>query len=57
MPAKSVAQRRLMAIAEHHPSKLRGKMPQMSKKSMHDYASTKEGSLPSKVKPAQASKS
>ncbi len=56
MPAKSVAQRRYFAIAEHHPGKLRGKMPQMSKGEMHKFAATKEGPLPSKVKPAQASK-
>lgn len=56
MPAKSVAQRRFFAIAEHKPGILRGKMPKMSKAEMHKFAATKEGPLPSKVKPAQASK-
>lgn len=44
MPAVSEKQRRLMAIAEHHPSKLykrnRG-VAKMSKSQLHDFASTK----------------
>ena len=59
MPAKSVAQRRAMAIAEHHPGQLYARnkgMAKMSKGQLHDFAATKEGPLPSKVKPAQASK-
>ena len=44
MPAKSVAQRRLMALAEHHPDKLhkqnRGLL-NMSQSQLHDFASTK----------------
>lgn len=51
MPAKSVAQRRLMAIAEHHPSKVMGKnrgVLSMSKGKLHDFAKTKEKGLPNK---------
>jgi len=49
MPAKSKAQRRAMAIAEHAPSKLykRNKgLKKMSKKDLSDFASTKESRLP-----------
>jgi hypothetical protein len=49
MPAKSVAQRRLMAIAEHSPEELyeRNKgLLDMSKSQLHDFASTKEKNLP-----------
>lgn len=46
MPAKSVKQRRFMAIAEHEPEKLRGEMPHMSKNEMHKFASTSEKGLP-----------
>lgn len=53
MPAKSKAQRRLFAIAEHHPGKLfarnRGLL-KMSKKELHKYSSTKEKGLPEKKK-------
>lgn len=61
MPAKSEAQRRAMAIAEHHPSKLYGKnkgLLKMSKSQLHDFAATKEKGLPhyAKTRPAQASK-
>lgn len=49
MPAGSMAQRRLMAIAEHHPEELykrnRGVLS-MSKSDLHKYASTKEKGLP-----------
>jgi hypothetical protein len=49
MPAKSIAQRRAMAIAEHHPEQLneanRG-LRKMSKSQLHDFASTKEAKLP-----------
>ena len=51
MPATSEAQRRMMAIAEHHPGKLhtrnRGVLS-MSKGQLSDYASTKEKGLPKK---------
>jgi len=49
MPAKSVKQRRLMAIAEHHPEKLYKKnkgVAKMSKKELHEYATTSEKGLP-----------
>ena len=44
MPAKSEAQRRLMAVAEHHPEKLYAKnrgVLKMSKSDLHDFAATK----------------
>lgn len=53
MPAKSKKQRRAMAIAEHHPEKLKKKnrgLLKMTKSQLHDYASTKEKGLPKKVK-------
>lgn len=52
MPAKSVAQRRFMAIAEHEPGELRGKKPDMSHSEMHKFASTSEKGLPKKKKPS-----
>jgi hypothetical protein len=48
MPAKSQAQRRLMAIALHHPDLLKGKnrgVLKMDKSDMEDFASTKEKGL------------
>ena len=48
MPATSKAQRRAIAIAEHAPKKLykRNKsLLGMSRKDMHDFASTKEKGL------------
>lgn len=49
MPAVSQKQRRLMAIAEHHPEELnpenRGLL-KMSHQQLHDFASTKEKGLP-----------
>ena len=53
MPAKSKAQRRAMAIAEHHPEKLykRNKgLKKMSKSQLSEFASTKEKKLPKKKK-------
>lgn len=53
MPAVSKKQRRLMAIAEHEPDKLYKKnkdVAKMSKKQLHEFASTKEKGLPKKVK-------
>lgn len=48
-PSESVAQRQAMAIAEHHPEKLyernRGLL-KMSKKQLHEFASTKDKGLP-----------
>ena len=46
MPAKSVAQQRLMAIALHHPSKLRDKsVLKMGKEKLKDFAETKHAGL------------
>ena len=53
MPAKSKAQRKAMAIAEHHPEKLykRNKgLKKMSKKDLREFARTKEKGLPRKKK-------
>ncbi len=44
MPAKSIAQRQLMAIAEHHPEKVKAKnrgVLKMSHEQLHDFADTK----------------
>ena len=44
MPAVSDKQRRLMAIAEHHPSKVRKAnrgVLKMSHQQLHDFAATK----------------
>lgn len=52
MPAKSVAQRRAIAISEHSPDKLYSRnkgLLSMSKEDQHDFASTKETGLPGKV--------
>jgi len=51
MPAKSISQRRAIAIALHHPEKLykRNKeLLDMSVKDAQDYASTSEKGLPKK---------
>jgi hypothetical protein len=52
MPAKSQAQQRLFAIAEHEPGKLkkanRGLL-KMSKGKLSEFASTKRTGLPEKV--------
>ena len=53
MPAKSIAQQKLMAIAKHSPSKVfaRNKgVLGMSKKSLGDFASTSLKGLPKKVR-------
>lgn len=44
MPAKSIAQRQLMAIAEHHPEEVSAKnrgVLKMSHKQLHEFADTK----------------
>lgn len=49
MPAKSQAQQRLMALAEHDPSKVSAKnksVLDMGKSSLHDFAATKRKGLP-----------
>lgn len=51
MPAKSKAQRRAMAIAEHEPGKLYARnkgLKKMGKEELSDWASTKEKGLPKK---------
>ena len=51
MPAKSRAQRIVMAIAEHHPEKLYARnkgLKKMSKSQLHDFASTPEKGLSKK---------
>lgn len=51
VPAKSVAQRRAIAIAEHAPGKLyqRNKgLLSMDREDMHDFAATSEKGLPKK---------
>ena len=54
MPATSIKQRRLFAIAEHHPEQLhkanRGLLG-LSHQALHDFASTKESGLPEKKGP------
>ena len=53
MPAKSKKQRRMMAIAEHHPEALYKKnkgVAKMSKSQLHEFATTKEKGLPNKKK-------
>ncbi len=51
MPAESKKQRRLMAIAEHHPEQVKAKnrgVLDMSKSQLHDFAATSEKGLPGK---------
>lgn len=53
MPSKSKAMRRLMGLAEHHPSEV---YPQnkgvlkMTHQQLHEFADTKEKGLPQHVK-------
>lgn len=52
MPSTSTAQRRLMAIAEHEPSEVypeNKSVLNMSHSQLHDFASTKEKTLPHHV--------
>ena len=59
MPAKSKAQRKAMAIAEHHPDQLYARnrgLTEMSQGQLHDFASTSEKKLPAKVKAKRAAK-
>ncbi len=49
MPAVSQAQRRLFAIAEHHPSQLHAEnrgLLKMGKQKLHEFAATSEKGLP-----------
>jgi hypothetical protein len=53
MPARSVKQRRAMAIAEHDPGALFARnqgLADMSHSQLHDFAVTKEKGLPTKVR-------
>jgi hypothetical protein len=53
MPAVSKKQRKVMAIAEHHPGELYARnkgLAKMSKGQLHDFASVKEKGLPEQVK-------
>ena len=60
MPATSVAQRRLMGLAEHHPEEVsaanRGVLS-MSRGQLHDFAATKERGLPTHVRTAMRKRS
>jgi len=52
MPAVSVAQRRLFALAEHHPEELSAKnkgLASLGKEKLHEFADTKEKGLPQRV--------
>lgn len=52
MPAASTAERRAMAIAEHHPEQLYARnrgLLRMSKSQLHDFAATPERGLPHHV--------
>jgi hypothetical protein len=54
MPDKTKKQRKMFAIAEHHPEKLFKKnkgVLKMSQGQLHDFAATKEKKLPKKKKP------
>ena len=51
MPAVSVAQRKAMAIAEHHPEDLYKKnrsLLRMTHQQLHEFADTKEFGLPAR---------
>jgi hypothetical protein len=51
VPALSIKQRRVMAIAEHHPEKLRKAnrgLLDMTHRQLHDFAATPEKGLPKK---------
>ena len=53
MPAKSQAQQRLMAMAEHNPGAIYDKnkgILGMSKDELHKFSATKRKGLPKKVK-------
>jgi hypothetical protein len=53
VPALSIKQRRVMAIAEHHPAKLKAAnrgLLKMSHEQLHDFAAIPEAGLPRKKK-------
>lgn len=52
MPAKSQAQQRLFAIAEHAPNKLNPpnkKLAKLKRSTLHDFAATKRKGLPKRA--------
>ncbi len=54
MPSESKAQRRLMAIAEHHPEQVYARnhgVLKMSDRQLSDYAGTSEKKLPKRKSP------
>lgn len=54
MPSESVAQRRLFALAEHHPDQLYSRnknLASLPHQTLHDFAATSEKGLPKHVKP------
>lgn len=58
MPAKSLKQKELMEIAEHHPDEVSAKdssVLSMSNSQIHDFAATPQSNLPAKKKPFQSS--
>ncbi len=53
MPAVSKKQRKLFAIAEHHPEQLYARnkgLASMGKEKLHEFASTPESGLPARAK-------
>ncbi len=53
MPAASIAQRRMFAIAEHHPGELYARnrgLAKLGKKTLHEFAATSERGLPERRK-------
>jgi len=55
VPAKSQAQQRLFAVAEHDPDKLypqNKRLASLGKSKLHDFAATKRSSLPARVSKA-----
>ncbi len=54
MPAESKAQRKLFAIAEHHPEELKPenrRLGALDQATLHDFAATPERGLPKHVGP------
>ncbi len=51
MPSVSKAQRRYMAIAEHHPEELKGPKPNLSYSQLHDFSVGSEQGKPEHVAP------
>lgn len=49
MPAKSVAQRRFLAMCQHQPKHARGQCPDMTGQQYHDFTAVPERGLPKKL--------